>query len=547
MGGIAASSGATTPSACKPDPLANFRDIIYSQDGWGGNQVNQDTHWDVPASPEPANKEIPLWKQTASNGTEVWEVNLRNGGQAPPPISQPKAPWGHHTPSNNLGGTWGEDDESTEPSSMWTGAPSSNGSAQWGGGSGSAGVGASGGGNSGMSAGPMTNVIGTTPAPAAPGMAPGMASGNGMWGGPKKEEWTGQNMGPGPTGWGDVRSSRMTMTGLGPPGPEAMPMGPGGQSHWPGPQSKTGQWTGGPPKEMKPSGWDEPSPPAQKRPVPNFDDGTSVWGTPQMQSGSVSRWKDMPNVNVAGRGGMQQAGPPPARMPPGPAMKTDMPTWAQTRNGSWADGNPDNSGNMMWMEDKSAVGGAPWNEPPQTPTPWGPTGPKPKTPTTPSWVESDDGAASWGQPPKQVQKSLTKEMIWSSKQFRILSDMGFKKDDVENVLRACNMVMEDALEMLRSGRMGMDSSWHRSADEHGNSYDPMGGHHATPYPTGQRFNTSQQLPFVHTGGSQGAHHLLSNPTSALGLNSNPAFKLLQQQQPPPIPPQVNICECSLSY
>ena len=542
-----ASSGPATPSSGKPDPLANYREIIYSQDGWGGNQVNQDTQWDVPTSPEP--KEIPLWKQTASNGTEVWEVNLRNGGQAPPPISQSKTPWGSHTPATNHGGTWGEDDESAEPSSMWTGVPNNNGPAQWGstpsmgGGNGGNGGGGNGGGGGGpIGAGSMAGVGPSGPAVPTGMAAAAMGSGNGMWGGPKKEpEWVATNMGqqPGPGGWGDVRPSRIAMSALGNAGaPENMGMGPGAPTHWPGPQNKAiPQWGGNvPPKEMvKPSGWDEHSPPAQKRPVHNYDDGTAVWGNPQSSGPAVCRWKDMPNPNVPGRG-MQQSGPPPGRMPPGPGMKSDMASWAQPRNGSWGEGPVGNEGNNMnmWMDDKASSGGGSWNEPPQTPTPWN-TGPKPKTPTTPSWGESEENV-SWGQPPKQMPKPLAKEMIWNSKQFRILSDMGFKKEDVENVLRNCNMVMEDALETLRSGRMGMFGDDHNAG---GGGYDPLGPHGA-PYPPGARFNPAQQMPFVHPGGGGGnAHHLLNNPASAMGMNPNPAYKILQQQQPPPMPPQVS--------
>lgn len=29
------------------------------------------------------------------------------------------------------------------------------------------------------------------------------------------------------------------------------------------------------------SGWEEPSPPSQRRNMPNYDDGTSLWGNPQ--------------------------------------------------------------------------------------------------------------------------------------------------------------------------------------------------------------------------------------------------------------------------
>lgn len=28
-------------------------------------------------------------------------------------------------------------------------------------------------------------------------------------------------------------------------------------------------------------GWEEPSPPSQRRAMPNYDDGTSLWGNPQ--------------------------------------------------------------------------------------------------------------------------------------------------------------------------------------------------------------------------------------------------------------------------
>lgn len=70
----------------------------------------------------------PPWKPTVNNGTELWEANLRNGGQ-PPPQPQQKTPWGH-TPSTNIGGTWGEDDDA-DSSNVWTGVPSNQ--QQWGG------------------------------------------------------------------------------------------------------------------------------------------------------------------------------------------------------------------------------------------------------------------------------------------------------------------------------------------------------------------------------------------------------------------------------
>lgn len=89
--------------------------------------VNQDTNWDVPTSPEPPRdphkENMPEWRPPVNNGTDLWEANLRNGGQGqPPPQQQNKPPWGH-TPSTNIGGTWGEDDDTADSSNMWTGAP----------------------------------------------------------------------------------------------------------------------------------------------------------------------------------------------------------------------------------------------------------------------------------------------------------------------------------------------------------------------------------------------------------------------------------------
>lgn len=94
--------------------------------------MNQDTNWEVPGSPEPGAKVEPNaaggpppWKPNANNGaflgTDLWEANLRNGGQ-PPPQPASKTPWGH-TPTTNIGGTWGEDDDVSDSGNVWTGPP----------------------------------------------------------------------------------------------------------------------------------------------------------------------------------------------------------------------------------------------------------------------------------------------------------------------------------------------------------------------------------------------------------------------------------------
>lgn len=51
-------------------------------------------------------------------GTDLWEANLRNGGQ-PPPRVEKTTPWGSHTPASNIGGTWGVDDDIGDTNNMW--------------------------------------------------------------------------------------------------------------------------------------------------------------------------------------------------------------------------------------------------------------------------------------------------------------------------------------------------------------------------------------------------------------------------------------------
>uniref|UniRef100_A0A6P7FND2 Protein Gawky n=1 Tax=Diabrotica virgifera virgifera TaxID=50390 RepID=A0A6P7FND2_DIAVI len=270
------------------EQLNSMREAIFSQDGWGGQHVNQDTNWDIPSSPEPPIKMDgsggpPPWKPAVNNGTELWEANLRNGGQ-PPPQPQQKTPWGH-TPSTNIGGTWGEDDDA-DTSNVWTGVPSNQ--PQWGG-------------------------------------AGGNTNNGAMWGGPKKEnDWgTGaSNTG----GWGDPRAADPRQTGMDPReirpelrdmragNTETMrimdpretmrqmsnsdmrgdPRGITGRLNGAGAEAFWGQGT--PHAASQPihhhnkmpvppgngtGGWEEPSPPSQRRNMPNYDDGTSLWGNPQ--------------------------------------------------------------------------------------------------------------------------------------------------------------------------------------------------------------------------------------------------------------------------
>lgn len=54
------------------------------------------------------------------------------------------------------------------------------------------------------------------------------------------------------------------------------------------PPTKPGAWPGGPPPgKDKGNGWEEPSPPQQRRNIPNYDDGTSLWGTQQQRAAAM--------------------------------------------------------------------------------------------------------------------------------------------------------------------------------------------------------------------------------------------------------------------
>lgn len=103
-----------------------------------------------------------------------------------------------------------------------------------------------------------------------------------------------------------------------------------------------------------------------------------------------SHWKDLPTGANMGRG--NSTGPPGMSQS---RMKPDGSVWGHGRNGSWDEGGP------------------PWDDAGQ----W----PKQKTMGGPLW----DNDIDWNH--KQGQKQpLTKELVWNSKQFRALVEMGYK-------------------------------------------------------------------------------------------------------------------------
>ncbi|XP_017786901.1 PREDICTED: protein Gawky isoform X2 [Nicrophorus vespilloides] len=492
------------------EQLTNMREAIFSQDGWGGQHVNQDTNWDIPSSPEPQNKMDGSgngaphpWKPTVNNGTELWEANLRSGGQPPPPPQQ-KTPWGH-TPSSNIGGTWGEEDDAADSSNVWTGVPSGQQQQQqqqqWSGNNSNSGT---------------------------------------MWGGPKKEnDWTSST---GNTNWGDPRAPdpRASSIDLRDMRPDPRDMRPGStetmrimdpreqmrivsgdmrgdprgitgrlngsategfwaqsvpqaSAHHIHPHGKTpvGPGNGG-------AGWEEPSPPSQRRNMPNYDDGTSLWGNPQQGS----HWKDLPTGgggagNMAGRGGAGNG-------PPGMAVPaTRVPIKGPSDGNSvWRNGGGGGGG---WVDEPGPGGVTGWGED---------TGPWPKQKSMgggalpPLWPDND---MDWShkQGPK---KQLTPENIWNSKQFRGLIDMGYKKEDAEHALRVRDMNMEEALDFLNTSvRNPSMDGWNRRHEDH---YD----HQQFPGQRGFPSGPSAQLNFQPGNNTPNLLNNMGN-SSAGGNNS----------------------------
>lgn len=194
-------------------------------------------------------------------------------------------------------------------------------------------------------------------------------------------------------------------------------------------------------------------------------------------------------------------------IPPGMPQSRIKPdgssVWSGTRNGSWEEGASGGAGaHAGWDESTKWADGS---------SSWGKTG-KAAGLGTPLW----DNEMDWGTH-KQGPKQLTKEMIWSSKQFRLLVDMGYKvclpihtfirgekktsvvivkhvnyqKEDAENALRVREMNLEDALDLLSLQRSSMDGWRATRHDEH---FD----HQNNGQFPGQRFGPagpSAQMPF----------------------------------------------------
>ncbi|XP_055545594.1 protein Gawky-like isoform X1 [Wyeomyia smithii] len=556
----------TVATKSQLEMLSNMREALFSQDGWGYQHVNQDTNWEVPGSPEPGKMDTPNnnnatggaagggqgqgqggaggggapnpaasgWKPcNQNNGTELWEANLRNGGAPPPPQPVQKAPWG---PSTNIGGTWGEDDDSVE-ASVW------NGSAA--------------GANQPAAAPPAWGQNNPAMWP------PGTAAGPNPVAVKKESDWSGVignstgaavNVPPAVAGWENRGGTAPAVNLSGPIGQSVPveatreirgdPRGISGRLNgnvgmWDQPNVQNlsaatkivqgtlpaavagvnSQWNAQVPNKL-PSSWDDPSSPMNTRPTLEENSGT-IWnqGTLSRQNSNVSNWKDIPdNIirNPIPRAPLAGG----ANLPLGPAtrgvglrginsgIKTDNSLWGQNQglplNSSW----DECSASGGW-DDKSMSNNAPWNDFGQN-TMWN------KGKQTGGWPDPNDliaggSGADWtmNKPPNKMSPA---EFIRSSKHYRMLCENGFKKEDVEYALRNTNMNFEESLDILqRHSAVGGLGDWRRPDEHPGTAFEaqfssrfPAGP--GTGMPFSQNQNLLNSLPGV--GGANPNHAAL---------------------------------------
>ena len=265
----------------------------------------------------------------------------------------------------------------------------------------------------------------------------------------------------------------------------------------------------------------------------------------------------MPVPNSLSRG--PPGGP---RMPPGPGgVKPEASSpWGQPHPGNRGWGEADTSGAGGWggLEDNKPRGGdtGMWGGGDKN---WGGGGAggrgvqqMPGMRSSPSWDDGPGGpgmmgdrAASAGWGGAGARPNVSKE-IWGSKQFRILCEMGFRKEDVETALRNTNMQLDDALEMLNAlNRGGMPGGGNRGMPP-SDGFGPRG---EPDY--GMRFPGPGPMPYPPGSGDMpGAGNLGVNPSrpgnlgnpNLGGMNGGPNMHAPPRPQPngPPSTAQLRV-------
>ncbi|XP_054155070.1 protein Gawky-like [Oppia nitens] len=496
--------------------LSNDKDTVLINDNWGITVINQDSPWKLPPSPQSSPKECnsgSQWK-SSTKGTEIWENTVRRKGPTPTPtsMSSSSSSWGHHThthtPSTHIGGTWGEEEDS---SNHWTGVPQVNNNNN-------------NPNNNNNNINPNNNNINPNNNNINPNNNNNNINNNNN---PNNNanNWTNNGSNNSNNGNNGNNNSNMqwnhnidkveTNSRHSSEGRENRPKtnhnsnwsefgvtneqndSNGPDSSWSEPKSDQSFGTWAPEsthkKDPNSSGWDKDSSDSHGG---NFDDGTAVWGNPVRQ-GKVSHWKEQsqtakqqqqqqqqhhhqqqqqpmnpqnsnPNGNnLSGISAMIPSSPGMIRLPAGaPISGKNGDSWSKpsppiqtNRGNSWSEtstrDSPSNNSVSLWgdSDNKNSSVRTPntpnWAESSNS-SPLAYWAAKPKATNNPNanWSDGQIDTSSWGGP-KQG-KPLSRDIIWASKQFRILTEMGFKKEDIENSLRNSSMKLEEAIIELKN-------------------------------------------------------------------------------------------------
>ena len=427
-------------------------------------------------------------------GTELWETSVRKrqqhavGGQAllssmtslasnvqqtPCNLSSQAMPgtlhsnpgsssqWNHHhtpTATQQTTGTWGEEEETSTSTAHWTGVPNqANGSSSHSS-------------HSNASNGSWTGNNNAVPKNSEASESTSWREtssdheGNRSW----------ANNSSNQSSWGADHSQRRVNDAASTTGWVSEPM----QSM---PPKQVVQQQ--PYKKETTSGWDQDTMNGDASGSAS-DDGTAVWGNPVRQQLKVRKWDDdqpsssqsnpmnakqgvnMTMMNSANGSvmtaptqpglannngsshGLLPSSPGMIRLPNNPNNKANDWSSKQSNSRSWADqssretnswGDSNNSDSRSsrtnWGDQSSHDSHGPSS-------PQGYWGQR----NNPSWSDGQVDTSNWS----GKQKPLTKEMIWASKQFRILTEQGCKKEEAEAALRSCNMNLEEAMNELRN-------------------------------------------------------------------------------------------------
>ena len=235
----------------------------------------------------------------------------------------------------------------------------------------------------------------------------------------------------------------------------------------------------------------------------------------------------MPTPNNMHQGMRMPPGPPGPRMPP---VKDPSPWntrgWsadpAETPPIGWGEGPDPNKRDMGgWGESQWSMGGGGGARPRLPPNPMG--GQR----GSPGWDEPPQDIGGWnagGMKPVGPKKMISSESIWGSKQYRVLVDMGCRKEDAEFALRSTMGNLEDAIEMLNSnGRMREPSNMF--GQDSGNMFDQ-----SRRFPVMPGSGGGQQNPYSQDGGQLGGYKM---PNTMNQPRQPPQQQQQQPQQQPP--------------